>query len=170
MQKKTMQASLGKGTVVDVGGGHGPVSIDLDQRFPRLSFIVQDLPDVVASRPSIPDPDMASRNRFAVYDFLTEQPVKGADVYFFRAIFHNWPRSYCVQILRNQIPTLRDGARLVINEGLLPKPKSLPHHLERRRRYDLISPRSPLFPRNFLANWTGKDSAERLIPGIESSL
>lgn len=38
-------------------------------------------------------------------DFLeTEQPVKDADVYFMRAVLHNWPDEYCVRILRNLLP------------------------------------------------------------------
>ena len=129
------QASLGQATVVDVGGGHGPVSIGLAKRFPGLSFVVEDLPDVVGSRPAIPDPDAASRIRFVEHDFLAEQqPIGGADVYFFRAVFHNWPEAYCVRILRNQIPALRKGASLVIAQALLPRPRALMPHAERRVR------------------------------------
>jgi tRNA G46 methylase TrmB len=37
-------ASLGKATVVDVGGSYGLVSIDIAKEFPDPRFIVQDLP------------------------------------------------------------------------------------------------------------------------------
>lgn len=37
-------ASIGSGTVVDVGGSKGNVSVLLAQSYPNLSFIVQDLP------------------------------------------------------------------------------------------------------------------------------
>jgi len=52
-------------------------------------------------------------------DFFTEQPSV-ADVYYFRWIFHNWSDKYCIQILRNLIPSLRPGARIVIHERVLP--------------------------------------------------
>lgn len=118
-----------------MGGGHGPVSIGLAEEFPELLFIVQDLPDVVAGHPSITDTEDGSRVRFMEYDFFTEQPIKGADVYFFRAIFHNRPEAYCVQILRNQVPAMHEGTRLVIDEGLPPKPGTLSSYLERQQRY-----------------------------------
>lgn len=127
------QALLGDSTVVDVGGGHGPVSIGLAKLFPRLRFIVQDLPEAIGSRPSLPD-DVADRVDFMAYDFLVEQPVRGKSVYFFRAVFHNWPDASCVRILRNQVPALRPGATVIVNETLLHEPGSLPPEQERQRR------------------------------------
>lgn len=38
---------------------------------------------------------------------MAEQPVRHADVYFFRAIFHNWRHKYAVEILRNLMPALK---------------------------------------------------------------
>lgn len=40
-------AALGKGLIVDVSGSHGLVSQDIAGRFPSLTFIVQDLPNVI---------------------------------------------------------------------------------------------------------------------------
>lgn len=127
------QALLGESIVVDVGGGHGPVSIGLAKRFPSLRFIVQDLPEAIESRPSLPD-DVADRIEFMAYDFLAEQPVQGKSIYFFRAVFHNWPDASCVKILQNQVPALRPGATLIVNETLLHEPGSLPPEQERQRR------------------------------------
>lgn len=39
-----LRESLGDGTIVDVGGSHGAVSVVIAQRFPSLRCIVQDLP------------------------------------------------------------------------------------------------------------------------------
>jgi len=68
------------------------------------------------------------------HDFLTEQPVKYADVYFFRWIFHNWSDKYCIKILRNLIPALKVNARIVINDNVLPEPGTMPIFREERLR------------------------------------
>lgn len=68
------------------------------------------------------------------HDFLKEQPVRNADVYFFRFVFHNWSDKYCIQILRNHIPELKKGARIVINDYVLPEPGTLPSHWEEKLR------------------------------------
>ncbi|KAF2163211.1 hypothetical protein M409DRAFT_68527 [Zasmidium cellare ATCC 36951] len=127
-------ASFGKATVVDVGGAWGPVSIGLAQRFPDLNFIVQDLAGVVDEGPSRVPAEIKDRFQFMPYSILDEQPVKGAPIYFFRAIFHNWPDESCVQILKNQIPALKKGARIVIDDSTLHEPNTLPSSVEKRRR------------------------------------
>ena len=104
-------------TVVDMGGANGALSAGLLRKFPSIqTAIVQDLPKVVA-RTEVPD-DLKSRLRFQAHDFFEKQPVK-ADVYFMRQIIHDWPEPQCVQILRNLVPALRDGARLILHEIVL---------------------------------------------------
>lgn len=159
--------SLGNGTVVDVsppknllsrgirterlvevGGSHGFVCTRLASHFPRLRFIVQDLPSVVASA-NIPS-EFTDRVSLMQHDFLTEQPVRDADVYFFRWIFHNWSDKYCIQILRNLIPALKDGARVVVNDNVLPEPGALSSWQEERQRY-------------VLGGWKGSSILERMV-------
>lgn len=126
--------SLGGATVVDVGGGHGPVSIGLAEVFPDLKFIVQDLPNVLEGAPASLPAALKERVSFMTYNFLELQPVQGAEVYFFRAVFHNWPDDYCIKILRYQIPALRHGMHLIINESCLNGIESLPAFMQKRRR------------------------------------
>ena len=126
--------SLGKATVVDVGGGHGPVSISLAEAFPDLRFIVQDLPSVLEGVPANLPAVQKGQVSFMAYNFLEAQLFKGAEVYFFRAVFHNWPDDYCIKILRNQIPALRHGTHLIINESTLNGIESLPAFMQKRRR------------------------------------
>ncbi|KAK6065091.1 o-methyltransferase [Seiridium cupressi] len=67
--------------------------------------------------------DLEGRLRFGAYDFLEQvQRVEGADVYMFRNCFHNWPDKYALRMLRNQIPVLRKGARVFVNEACMPEP------------------------------------------------
>ncbi|KAI0867285.1 hypothetical protein GGS24DRAFT_486087 [Hypoxylon argillaceum] len=68
------------------------------------------------------------------HDFLTEQPIVGADVYFFRWIFHNWSDKYSIKILRNHIPALKKGAKIVINDNILPQPGVISQWQEDRLR------------------------------------
>jgi hypothetical protein len=65
---------------------------------------------------------------------FVQQPVKNADVYFFRLIFHNWSDKYCVQILQNLVPALKKATRIVINDNVLPEPGELPVWREEKIR------------------------------------
>ncbi len=121
------------GTVVDIGGSHGFVCVELAKRFKNLKFVVQDLPKTVASAPKLPD-DIASRIEFQAHDFHTQQPVKGADVYLYRWIFHNHSDEYAINMLRQLIPALKKGARVVINDHCLREPGEESHYDERIMR------------------------------------
>lgn len=66
------------GTMVDVGGSHGFVCIDLAKRWKKMRFIVQDLPNTIATAPKY-DGDLGERILFQAHDFMTEQPIRGAD-------------------------------------------------------------------------------------------
>ena len=106
-------------TFVDVGGAHGSVSIKLARAFDSTTFIVQDLPRPVSTA-QVPQ-DLRSRVSFIVHDFHTPQPIHSADIYFFRWVFHDWSDKYAMGILKNIVPALKHGARLIINEFLLPE-------------------------------------------------
>ncbi|TGO30458.1 hypothetical protein BPAE_0005g00540 [Botrytis paeoniae] len=120
--------------LVMVGGSHGFACTRLAKAFPDLNFIVQDLPPVVEAGAKTVPSELSDKIRFMAYDFLKEQPVKNADIYFFRWIFHDWSDKYRIQILRNQIPALKKGARIVINDNVLPEPGTLPRWREERLR------------------------------------
>ncbi|KXT10343.1 hypothetical protein AC579_4956 [Pseudocercospora musae] len=79
---------LGNGSVLDVAGGAGTVSRSLAKKFQHLNFVVQDLPDVV-SAVAVDAEDMA-RIGFMGHDMFTPQPIKDANVYFFRRVFVEW--------------------------------------------------------------------------------
>jgi hypothetical protein len=122
-------ASLGDGAiVVDVGGSLGDIATSLARQYPNISCIVQDLPEVIASA-VVPD-SLEQRLSFMEHDFFTEQPIKNADVYFFKWIFHDWSDKYCINILRALIPALKKGARIVVNEFIVPEPGVIPVYLE----------------------------------------
>ena len=89
----------GAGTIVDVGGSKGNVSVALAQNVPGLRFIVQDLPGAMrGAKDTIPS-EVASRIKFMEHDIFKNQPVK-ADAFLFRMIFHNWSDEYVIKILK----------------------------------------------------------------------
>lgn len=77
--------------------------------------------------------DIQARVEFQAHDFFTEQPVK-ADVYLFRNVFHSWSDSRAIRILQALVPALKPGARIVINDYLLPEPGTMSHMKERAVR------------------------------------
>ena len=71
------------------------------------------------------------RVRFQQHDFFTPQPIKDADIYFLRFILHDWPDEECISILRNLVPALKNGAKILINEMVLPEPNTVLNHIEK---------------------------------------
>lgn len=107
-------------TVMDVGGGQGGVSQVLAKATRDVKFLVLDLPGTVEQgRAALPQ-EYAGRIEFVAHDFFAPQASgKAPDAYLFRWIFHNWSDGYCVQILRNLIPSLENGTRVLIYEYVL---------------------------------------------------
>ncbi|KAK7750848.1 hypothetical protein SLS62_007247 [Diatrype stigma] len=116
--------SLGETYMVDVGGSKGHVSVAVAKQFPRLKILVQDMAMVVnGAESNIPD-ELKGRISFMAHGLFDPQPVQ-ADVYFFRMVFHNWADKYAVKILKAQIPALRPGATILIQDTVMPEPN--PH-------------------------------------------
>lgn len=68
--------------------------------------------------------ELESRVSLTTHDFFTPQSVS-ADLYYFRWVFHNWSDAYVVKILQNLVPALKPGARILLNDGVLPEPGSV---------------------------------------------
>ncbi|KAK7182251.1 hypothetical protein DPSP01_006969 [Paraphaeosphaeria sporulosa] len=114
--------SLETGTVVDVGGSKGEYGIAIARKYPQIKVVIQDLPDVIEKAQSSAPADLGDRVEFMAHDFLTDQPIKDADVYLMRWILHDWSDAYSIRILRALIPALRKGARIVLHEYIVPEP------------------------------------------------
>jgi hypothetical protein len=106
----------GSGTVVDVGGSTGYVSALLKDTHPGLRFVVQDLPATVEQLVASGAAD--SRLTFQGQDFFKPNGERGADVYLYRWILHDWPDADVHRILRALIPALKPGARILVNDGV----------------------------------------------------
>lgn len=108
--------------------------MELVKQFPCIKVTVQDLSEVIDTAPEVVD-----CVEFQACDFFTEQPVKGADVYLFRMIFHNWSDKYCVKLLRNLVPAPSKDSKVMINDRLVPKPDELSPYKDRLvRAFDVV--------------------------------
>jgi hypothetical protein len=123
-------ADIPSGTVVDLGGSHGDAAFALARAHPHLKLVVQELPEVVAN--SVPAEGL--NVAFMAHSIFEEQPVKGAEVYLYRWIMHNWPDEYCVKILKALVPALKKGARVLVMDMVMPPPGMLPNDLDRKLR------------------------------------
>ncbi|KFG78472.1 sterigmatocystin 8-O-methyltransferase [Metarhizium anisopliae] len=154
-------ASLGTARVVDVGGGNGHFALTLAKRYPRLDVVVQDMAKVVENATS---GDLRERVRFMAHNLFDAQTIP-ADVFFFRWIFHNWSDRYCIQILKAQLPALKKGARLVVQESFMPASGSVSQCKERDlRAMDLEMAYTFNSRERTLADW--KDLFREADPGF----
>ncbi|KAI4089578.1 MAG: hypothetical protein LQ344_005293 [Seirophora lacunosa] len=113
-------ASLGDdATVVDLGGSVGHLSIELASQNPNLKCIVQDFPGIEPQFHNIVPAELVPRVSFQAHDIFTPQPVRGADVYAFRLVFHDWSDPYCVQMIRNVAPAMKPGSRILVIDAVL---------------------------------------------------
>ncbi len=116
-----------------MGGSTGHACIAIAEKAPDATFIVQDLAGVVEQgRKSLPE-SLKPRITFQEHDFFTPQP-QSADIYLLRFILHDHPDAAAVNIVKSLVPAMRDGSRLLINDGVLPEPNTLPRGEERIAR------------------------------------
>ena len=98
--------------------------MDLARHLPRAKFVVEDsnAEGLNMGRQIVgKDPDLERRITFLEHDFFKPQPVQ-ADVYFLRHILIDWPDAKGIEIIRALIPALKDGARVLLSEAVMPEP------------------------------------------------
>ncbi|KAI9685575.1 MAG: hypothetical protein M1822_004433 [Bathelium mastoideum] len=95
--------AIGAGMLVDVGGSHGQVSMAIAQRWPEIKCVVQDLPDVIEGLHEEIPQELEGRVTGMGHDFFTTNPVKGADIYFFRWILHDCDMDISMKALNNAL-------------------------------------------------------------------
>lgn len=99
--------------------------------------LIQDLDEpVIREAEAQSPPDVAGRVQYMVHDFLKEQPstVTGVDVFLLRSILHNWSDKCAIRILRNLIPVMKPGSKIIINDLVTPEPGAIPPMFERTLR------------------------------------
>ena len=116
----------GLAKIVDVGGGNGSLVSAILLANPAMTGILFDQPHVIeGARRSIEDAGLAVRCDIVGGDFFSSVPA-GGDVYVLRRIIHDWDDDSALKILRNCRAAMRDTARLLLVETVIP-PGDEPH-------------------------------------------
>ena len=108
-------------TVVDVGGGLGHMVLMLLSRYPHLSGIVLELPDLmpIARRHAEGESaDVLSRIQFQGGDMFEDVPP--GQVFILKHIIHDWDDDRCLQLLRNCSERMQEPGRLLCVDAVLP--------------------------------------------------
>lgn len=107
-------------TVVDVGGGHGGLLIQLLRAQPSLRGVLFDRPAMIeGARKAIEAAGLHDRCELVAGDFFQSVP-QGGDVYLLSWILHDWNDEQALRVLRACRAAGGNDARLLIVEVLLP--------------------------------------------------
>jgi C-methyltransferase len=107
-------------TIVDVGGGHGPLLSTILASAPRSAGVLYDLPAVVSdAAKTLCARDVADRVRIEAGSFFSHVPA-GGDAYVLKNIMHDWPDEKAVQILRNVRAAAGPDATILLVELVIP--------------------------------------------------
>jgi C-methyltransferase len=107
-------------TIVDVGGGHGPLLATILTATPASRGVLYDLPSVVANAPNLlREHDVEDRVRIEEGSFFDSVP-DGGDAYVLKNIIHDWRDEKALQILRNVRAAAGPRATVLLIEFVIP--------------------------------------------------
>lgn len=106
--------------LVDVGGSLGHQIRKFQETFPKMTgtYILEDLPEVVARATSLPP----STTKIG-HDFFMPQPddVKHAKAFYLRSVLHDWPEMQARKILSHIVEAMADDSVVLIHEVIMPE-------------------------------------------------
>jgi hypothetical protein len=126
-------ASLGAVKIVHVGGALGQAAIELTKNFPNITVVVQDSAAMLGDGKLV-STELKDRISFEEHELFAPQN-ETATVYFFRLAFRGLGDQFAVQILQAQISALQPGAKLLIQDVVMPEHGAVPLWKERTQRY-----------------------------------
>lgn len=113
--------------IIDIGGSRGAKSLAILKRYPKLTALVVDRPQVITEAErywSLSNPDGIERLRFQAGDALTTIPSAESDkdIYLLSTVLHGFDDESCIAILRNVAAASgQSGARIALLEMVLPE-------------------------------------------------
>ncbi len=115
--------------LLDLGGGSGAFAIEAARRYPRLSAVVFDLPQVVAvTEKIIQETGLADRITCAGGDLRTDLWPKGSDLILLSYIVSCYDLPTLRSLLARTQAYLPSGGRLLIHDFALAADRSGPHN------------------------------------------
>lgn len=106
--------------LIDLGGGYGQISQALAKHTHNLAFTIQDLPHVIEQGKVALPSEFNGRISFEAQSFMEPQPSKDPpDAYLISRCLHNWSEYHSAAILRNLIPGLKSGSKVLIWDSVL---------------------------------------------------
>ncbi|KAF9769904.1 hypothetical protein IL306_012607 [Fusarium sp. DS 682] len=126
------------GTVVDIGGGSGHISMVLAKEFSHLKFIVQDdSEDMLSDGKRLLSDDIRDRIVFQRQSFFAPQPCRDVAAFVIRQCTHNWADDDVVIMFKSVVPGLEGSSPdtpLLINDIVMPEAGTVPRMKERAMR------------------------------------
>ena len=123
VRQKIIEGADEKGVfIVDVGGSNGHDLLQLKDKFPDLPgrCVLQDLKEVVEGAVQSGQLEKSGIEAEA-HDFFTPQPVKGARVYYFHSILHDWSDEESKKILQQLVGVMEKGySKILLQEMVMP--------------------------------------------------
>jgi hypothetical protein len=107
-------------TVVDVGGGTGPLLAEVLRARPHVRGILVDVPAAVAKSGAVFEAaGVADRVTTSAQSFFDPLPA-GGDVYLLKSVLSDWPDAEAEEILKRCAEAARPGGRVVLLNGVSP--------------------------------------------------
>jgi len=106
------------GTIVDIGGGHGTLMMEILECFPMTRGVLFDMPVTVeGARQRIRERGLEKRCECVAGDFFKEVPT--GDAMILSAVISDWDDEKSIQILSNCRRSISSRGRLLLLERLL---------------------------------------------------
>ncbi|KAF9768565.1 6-phosphogluconolactonase-like protein, partial [Fusarium sp. DS 682] len=126
------------GTVVDIGGGSGHISMALAREFSNLKFIVQDdSENMLSDGQRLLTEDIRDRIVFQRQSFFAPQPCRDVAAFVIRQCTHNWADDDVITMFKSVVPGLEGSSPntpLLINDIVMPEARTVPRLKERAMR------------------------------------
>ncbi|KAF7958453.1 hypothetical protein EAE96_002001 [Botrytis aclada] len=126
-------ASLGNVNIVNLAGAQGQAAIEIANHTKNITLLVQDSAMMIQGVNATVPENLKGRVQFMTHDLFDPQTVT-APVYFFRMAFRGLGDKYAVQVLKAQIPVLKPGVKILIQDVVMPEPEVIPLWRERMAR------------------------------------
>jgi O-methyltransferase domain/Dimerisation domain len=108
-------------TIVDVGGGHGPLLAAILASAPASRGVLYDLPRVVADAPGVLRKQAVAERVSIVEGSFFDSVPGGGDAYLLKNVIHDWPDETALHILRNVRAAASPAATVLLVEFVIPR-------------------------------------------------